>query len=589
MCGIFGYVSGSKTDVFPVIHNGLKRLEYRGYDSWGISWAEGLTIKSFKTTRDLNATGKFPISKAKMGIGHTRWATHGGVTKNNAHPHSSTDKSFVLAQNGIVENFLPLKDFLKSRGYRFTTQTDTEIIVKLIEYHQKRAKTFEQAVISAFKKLRGRNTVIILTNKNTIIAIKNGSPLTIGLGDNEWFFSSDTLSFSDRTRRALVLEDGQMTSFDGENLKVKDLFTRKVIHSTPVRLNYVHNKIDKDGFNHYMLKEIVEQKNALLEATSYSQADLKPALRVLQKSQQVFTLGAGTASFAAGQVAYFLRKIGGVNTIELKSYEVDSYAHVFNTKSTVVALSQSGETADSLEALALAKKNGAKIISLVNMMGSTMSRESDLAYYLRVGPEICVVSTKAFTGKLAWGYLIANSLAGKYTSAKKDLGAAASMLTAYLNPRLFLEIEHLSKKLLKNEHIFILGRGQNYYIAQEGALKIKETSYKHAEAFSAGELKHGVIALIEEGTPVVCLVSEDKEKNNMLNAASQVKARGGFVIGVAKKENILFDEFIKTPDLGELDGIANVIPFQLMGYYMGKLQGFNPDKPRNLAKSVTVM
>ncbi len=588
MCGIFGYASAEEKNAFEVIHRGLKRLEYRGYDSWGISLLQNNRIKTYKTTNDLDEKPKYTATIAKTGIGHTRWATHGGVTKPNAHPHFSSDGSFVLAQNGIVENFLDLKAFLEGEGYKFNTQTDTEVIVKLIEYYKKSAKSFEQALIKAFKKLKGRNTIIILTKKNSVLAIKNGSPLTVGVGDKEWIFSSDTLSFSDRTNRVIVLEDGQMVVFDGQNIKLTDLQTKKVIHKRPVELEFGQDKIDKEGFDHFMLKEIIEQKNAVLDATNYALKELKPVIKLIREGGQVFTMGAGTASFAAGQVAYFLRKQAGVNAVGLKSYEVGSYAGVFNKKSVLLSLSQSGETADSLEAIATAKKKGTKIVSLVNMMGSTMSRESDLEYYLRVGPEICVVSTKAFTGKVAWGYLLANSLAGNFKKTKEELRIVSKKLERFLKPEFFSQVEKISKTLVKKEHIFVLGRGQNYYIAQEGALKIKETSYKHAEAFSAGELKHGVIALIEKGMPVICIVSEDEEKNNMLNAISEVKARKGYVIGVAKKDNELFDKFIKTPNLRGLDCLANVIPFQLMGYYMGKLQGFNPDKPRNLAKSVTV-
>jgi len=588
MCGIFGYASTEEKNAFEVIHKGLKRLEYRGYDSWGISLLQNNRIKTYKTTNDLDERPKNTAIAAKTGIGHTRWATHGKVTKNNAHPHFSSDGSFVLAQNGIVENFLDLKAFLESEGYEFDTQTDTEVIVNLIEYYKKSTKKFERAVVKAFKKLKGRNTIIILTKENRIIAIKNGSPLTIGVGDNEWIFSSDTLSFSDRTNKVIVLKNRQMVIFDGQNIKLTDLKTKKVIHKSPVELTFGQNKIDKEGFDHFMLKEIVEQKNAVLDATNYSLKELKPVMNLIRESNQIFTIGAGTASFAAGQVAYFLRKHAGINAIELEAYEVESYADVFNKKSVLLSFSQSGETADSLEAIAEAKKKGAKIVSLVNMMGSTMSRESDLEYYLRVGPEICVVSTKAFTGKVAWGYLLANSLAGNYIKTKGELRVVSKKLSRLLKPEFFSQIEKMSKTLVKKDHIFILGRGQNYYIVKEGALKIKENSYKHAEAFSAGELKHGVIALIEKGIPVICIVSEDEEKNNMLNAMSEVKARGGYVIGVAKKDNKLFNKFIKIPDLESLDCLANVVPFQLMGYYMSKLQGFNPDKPRNLAKSVTV-
>ncbi len=454
MCGIFGYVSKTKTDTFEVIHKGLKRLEYRGYDSWGISLLDEKIIKTYKTTNDLSENPQFTTPKVKIGMGHTRWATHGGVTKNNAHPHSSSDGSFVLAQNGIVENYRQLKDFLTKEGYEFSTQTDTEVIVKLIEYYLKKMKGFEKAVVSAFKKLKGRNTIIILTNENKIIAIKNGSPLTVGLKKGEWFFSSDTLSFSDKTKRAIILEDGQMVIFDDSGLIIKDLASQKVVHKNTTDLSYQQDKIDKEGFDHFMLKEIVEQKNAILDSTNYSLNELKPLIDLIKKSEKVYTVGAGTASFAAGQVAYLLRKIAQVPAVELKAYEVESYQDIFNNNSVLIALSQSGETADTLEVITLAKKKKTKIVSLVNMMGSTISRGSDLPYFLRVGPEICVVSTKAFTGKIAWGYLLANALMRNYSDAKENLAETSKKLDKFLKPDFFKNIETLSKKLIKKEHIF---------------------------------------------------------------------------------------------------------------------------------------
>lgn len=591
MCGVFGYASEQEKDVFGVIHKGLKRLEYRGYDSWGISVVVKDKIKTYKTTNSLDKKPKGAVIKGKTGIGHTRWATHGNVTAKNAHPHLSTYKDFALAQNGIVENFQQLKDFLIDRGYDFKTETDTEVIVKLIEHHLKEAKNFEDAVITAFKKLKGRNTIIILTRQNAIIAIKNGSPLTVGLGENEFFFSSDTLSYSPQTTKAVILNDLEMVVYHKnlpDKLKFLDLKTQKVIHKEPINTGDQNNKIDKEGFDHFMLKEIIEQKEVVLNATNYHESDFSNLTELIKANPQIYTVGAGTAGFAAGQLAYLLRSIAGVRAVELKAYEVESYQKLFNHRSVLMAISQSGETADTLEAIKLAKSKKTRIVSLVNMMGSTMSRESDLPFYLKAGPEICVVSTKAFTGQLAWSYLLAQSLNKHFDSAQKTLKTTSKKLGQFLQPALFKQMKTLAQKLAKQEHIFILGRGQNYYIAQEGALKIKETSYKHAEAFSAGELKHGVIALIEKDTPVICVVSEDAEKDTMLNAAHEIKARGGQIIAVAKENNEIFDEFIKVPNGNSLDFLFNVIPFQLLGYYLCLIKGHDPDKPRNLAKSVTV-
>lgn len=588
MCGIFGYSSKTENNAFKVIHKGLERLEYRGYDSWGISILENGIIKTYKTTNNLTKKPGGTLPKAKIGIGHTRWATHGRVTQNNAHPHYSSDKSFVLAQNGIVENFLDLKAFLKKKGFEFSTQTDTEVIVKLIEHFQKSTADMEKAIIEAFKKLKGRNTIILLTIDGTVMAIKNGSPLTLGVKDGSIFFSSDTLSFSNHTNKTIILDDYEMIIYKNQKLKFIDLNTKKVIHKDVIELDFEDQTIDKQGFDYFMLKEIMEQPNAIKSATNYSLEELKPTLKLIKNSKKIFTTGAGTASFAAGQTAYYLRNVAHVNAVNIKSYEVLDYENIFDDSSTLIVFSQSGETADTLEALELAKQKGVKIISLVNMMGSTISRKSDLECYLRVGPEICVVSTKAFAGMITWGYLVAKSLIGDYSQTQNEIKTATRNLTNMLDDKLFEDVEKLAATLISKNKIFVLGKGQNYFIAKEGALKMKEAAYKHAEAFSAGELKHGVIALIEKGVPVICVVSEDDQKSKMLNAAEEVKARGGTIIGIAKNNEDAFDHFVKTKNLEEIDALSKLIPFQLLAYFMSVEQGFNPDKPRNLAKSVTV-
>ncbi len=588
MCGIFGY-AGSK-NAAKNIFTGLKRLEYRGYDSWGVAVAEGGRITLNKRTGpigDLSEEHVFP--HAAIGIGHTRWATHGGVTETNAHPHYASDGSFVLAQNGIVENYQDLKAMLVRKGFKFVSQTDTEVIVRLVELELQTKNDLRKAVASAFNKLEGRNTIILLTaDGKQILAVRNGSPLVVGIGADEIFFASDSLSFADRTNTVIYLNDLQLIDYNDNRLSGYDVRSGKKIVLSKTTLEHGAVNIDKEGYDHFMLKEIVEQKYTIREAVQYTEAELKPLVAAIKKADTVYTVGAGTASFAAGEIAFFLRKYAKVKAIELKSYEMGSYRELFGKKDLLIAVSQSGETADTIEAVEFAKKRGTKIASVVNMVGSTLTRISDLPYFSRSGPEICVASTKAFTAQCSWGLLVAMSVAGKYRYFRNEIETVTKQLSGYFSEQLFARIRSIASRMTNKDHFFVLGKGQNYYISLEGALKVKEITYKHFEGFAAGELKHGVIALIESGTPVFVIVSEDESKADMLSAAAEVKSRGAWVIGIAKQENELFDDYIPTLKGLELDPLLNVIPFQLLSYFLGVKLGNSPDKPRNLAKSVTV-
>jgi glucosamine--fructose-6-phosphate aminotransferase (isomerizing) len=347
-------------------------------------------------------------------------------------------------------------------------------------------------------------------------------------------------------------------------------------------------KVEKEGYEHFMLKEIVEQRYTINEATHYTEEELAPFIEVLRNARRIYTVGAGTAGFAAMQIAYLLRTHAGLDATELKAYEMESYRNLFTDKDILIAVSQSGETADTIEAIEYAKESGTKIASIVNMLGSSITRMSDYPFFSRSGPEICVASTKAFTAQVAWGLLLSLSYAGKFNEAKDAVTKLSADLQEYFKDNNFEDIKELAKILKNKEHFFILGKGQNYVISLEGALKIKEITYKHFEGFPAGELKHGVIALIEEGTPVFGIISEDGNKADMLSALAEVKSRGAYVIGVSNEQNELFDYHLHTLNGGYADPIAKVIPFQLLSYFLALELGNSPDKPRNLAKSVTV-
>lgn len=588
MCGIFAYIGTNNAS--QNILQGLKRLEYRGYDSWGVAVIAEDKIHVVKKIGEIGKLDEIEhLPNSYIGIGHTRWATHGGVSNLNAHPHAASDNSFVLAQNGIVENYQELKKMLASKGYEFQSETDTEVIVRLVEEYKKTETDLREAARKAFLDLKGRNTIIVLSSQeDRIIAIRNGSPLVVGIGEGETFFASDTLSFANKTENVVFIENYQMVETRNGELSLFDVKNNEKLEIKISKLDHDDVTIDKEGFDHFMMKEIVEQQHTIKEATQYTEEELKPLVDAIKESKRVFTVGAGTASFAAGEIAYFLRKYAAIFAIDLKSYEMGSFKDLFEKNDLIIAISQSGETTDTIEALEYAKEKGTKVASLVNMIGSTITRMSDFKYLSRSGPEICVASTKAFTAQLAWGLNLAMTVAGRYSDSKKLIATLAENLGEYFGDELNGRIKALVSTIKEKEHFFVLGKGQNFSISLEGALKIKEISYKHFEGFAAGELKHGVIALIEDATPVFVIVSNDEDRADMLTAAAEVKARGAYVIGIAKEDNELFDTFLQTPDAAEADPIANVIPFQLISYFLGVELGNSPDKPRNLAKSVTV-
>lgn len=618
MCGIFGFSGYSQAA--PNLLRGLKRLEYRGYDSWGISILSEdkiITdkqighlpeIDSYLADSKLVAGGTVGIDgstdRRLVGIAHTRWATHGGVTQVNAHPHSSVDGSFVLAQNGIVENYQELKQELIGQGHQFHSQTDTEVIVRLIEQElrvglgQEGSGLF-RAVGSAFSKLEGRNTIIVLTVSGEIIAIRNGSPLVAGQrqleNHKEYFIGSDYLSFANHTNSIMELANFEGVYIRGDVIEKIGISqdNKGAMSLEPAKFHSVAHEdinIDKSGFPDFMLKEINEQADTISGATSYTQQELAPLIDAIRQARTVYTVGCGTAAYAAGQIAYYLRKLAGVKALELKGYELDSYKNLFEKHDLLIAISQSGETADTIEAVEFMKSAGGKVASIVNMIGSSLTKISDYPYLSRTGAEICVASTKAFTAQIAWGFLLASSLNGKFSEAKSELKQTCESIRELLSEQSGLDktISNIVDYMKGHEHAFVLGRGQNFYIALEGALKVKEITYKHFEGFAAGELKHGVIALIDKGTPVFAIISNDESSSDMLSSVAEVKARGGMIIAISPKNNELFDIWIQAPELAHTSALVNVIPFQLLSHHLGVALGNNVDKPRNLAKSVTV-
>ena len=590
MCGIFGYC-GSK-NAPEIILEGLKRLEYRGYDSWGIAVvADGIKVnKKVGAIGDLSRSVDLP--KSAVGLGHTRWSTHGGVTETNAHPHLSTDKSFALAQNGIVENYQKLKDSLLKKGYEFYSETDTEVIVRLVEQKLKTKKDLKEAVRAAFLELEGRNTIIILTKDNQLIAARNGSPLVVGVNGKEIFYSSDTLSFAPHVSKVLVVDNGQMVTTSDRNLTLWEIKSGKKLNYKLERIDFESSKVDKEGYDHFMIKEITETPyaiNQVINQIDQNSKDYDAFVENIKKANQIYAIGSGTTGIAASQIAFYLRNFAGIGATALTGAEARDYFDLFKKDDLVIAPSQSGETADVLEVLEVAQKKGVKIASYVNMPGSTMTRLSDYKFLIQAGPEICVMATKVFSSKLAWGYLISKMVASQKNEAQNNLRILSSEAELYLNTKSNHQtLKKLAKILSKKQHIFLLGKYQNFNIMREGMIKIIEGSYIHAHAMPAGDLKHYAITLMEKGVPVIVAVSEDVAKDDVINAVNQVKARGAEVIGISSQNHEKFDYFINVPNLGETQAIMNVIPLQLLAYYMAVELGNNVDKPRNIAKSVTV-
>lgn len=595
MCGIFGYIGPKNAS--EVILEGLKRLEYRGYDSWGIAVrmsdvgnqkSDIVTEKHVGAIGDVTLNSKFLNLNSNIGIGHTRWATHGGITETNAHPHFSSDKSFVLAQNGIVENYAKLKQDLIKKGYKFQTETDTEVIVRLIEEKLKKTKDLKEATREAFLDFEGRNTIIVLTQDGKIIAARNGSPLVVGINGKELFFSSDTLSFAPHASSMVVVENGQMVSYNGK-LELTDIRSNKSLSYALEKINFHTSKVDKEGYDHFMLKEISESPYVINQVVNQDHKLYEDFVKDLKNAENVYTIGSGTAGVAASQIAFYLRVYAKIRAESVIGADIYEYYDLLTKDDLIIAPSQSGETADVLEVLEIAKKKGVNIASYVNMLGSTMTRMSDFRFHSHAGPEICVMSTKVFTSQIAWGYLLSKIAEGKGEEGQKNLKLLSATMDKYLNTAANHEaIKKLAKILAKHKDIFLLGKYQDFNIIKEGMIKIIEGAYLHAHGLPAGDLKHYAITLMEKGVPVIVVVSEDVAKLDVINAVNQVKARGATVIGISPAPHASFDHYIAVPDTGETSAIMNIIPLQLLAYYMAVELGHNVDKPRNIAKSVTV-
>ncbi len=605
MCGIVGY-SGNE-DAALLVMQSLKRLEYRGYDSWGIVSLSNNKLSSEKKVGRISEA-KLSLPKSKIAIGHTRWATHGQVTKQNAHPHLGCKQKVAIVHNGIVENYLTLREGLLKKGHKFSGETDSEVIAHLIEDEKKKAIPFEKAVANAASKLDGSFAVVALDSETgSMVGIRKNSPLVLGIGKgNSFFLASDVNAFLKHTKKVIFLEDNDLVLLKGHHASFFDFKSMKKLKKKEVEVKWSSEEAEKMGFKHFMLKEIFEQPEkaiATMEGRLVAGKVVLPEFeKILKKANsfnRIIFLGCGTAFYAGLVQKYLFEELCRIPVEAEYASEFRYRNPVVGKKDLVIAISQSGETADTLAAIREAKAKGATLVSIVNVVDSTIARESDSVLYTRAGPEIGVASTKAFTCQLVAIAMLAIAFAVKRKAVSKS--KAASLVASLKKlPVLMQEtleekavIKAIASKYSKKTNALFLGRGHNYPIALEGALKLKEISYIHAEAMPAAEMKHGPIALIDKEMPVVFIAIRDQTYEKVLSNVEEVKARAGKVIVVTDKGNTVLEEMVddtifvpKSEEL--LQPIINVIPMQLLAYYVADKRGCDVDKPRNLAKSVTV-
>src|SRR3990167_7954073 len=610
MCGIFGYV-GKKNNVAQITLEGLKLLEYRGYDSWGIAVKIQNSESRIKNSKgknkfivekhvgkisEANLKSSAPIkssdvcsSDLSMAIGHTRWATHGGVTVKNAHPHLDCTKTIAVVHNGIVENFEELKKDLIKEGHKFISETDTEVIPHLIEEFQKK-EGFTSSVRDSFNKLKVLNAIVVANaGSSEIIAAKNGSPLVVGIGKDGLYIASDSAGILKHTKEVIFLEDNQMVIL-GKNIRLVELPKGNKIKLNKHILDWEFKEVRKGKYEHFFLKEIHEEPRIIENTALNGLSSAQRLAGLIKNAFGTFLIACGSASYSAMGATYLFSKIAKKHVNFSIGSEFKYMEDFITAKTLVIPISQSGESIDVIEPVVRVKEyKGAKIAAIVNVLGSTLYRIADFKILLESGPEKAVVATKSFIAMIAVLILTAYTLSGKQKKGQTLLNKAARDVRKILSESYVRKIKNLSEKLKTKEHIYIIGRGLSYTAALEAALKIKEAAYMHAEAFPGGELKHGVIALIEKGSPCIVFAPNDETYDDIISNAQEIKARGGYIIGVGPKNNAVFDDFLETDDIEEATLLPQVAISHLLGYYLALARGIkDPDKPRNLAKSVTV-
>jgi len=610
MCGIVGYIGGK--EAFPIVVNGLKRLEYRGYDSAGVSILNG-NIKTFKKKGKVSELEKETSDKDTKGtvaIGHTRWATHGEPNDVNAHPHTSMNGIFTIIHNGIIENYSTLKTKLEENGYTFKSETDTEVLANLIEYvYSKGQLEAEIAIRLALTKVVGAYGLVVMcaNEPDKLIAARKSSPLVLGVGEGEYFLASDATPIVEHTKSVVYLNNDDVAIISREGLVLKTINNTK-LEPRIETLDLGINEIEKNGYDHFMLKEIFEQPKSIKDTfrgridadQSYIRLGGLYAIEdKLLKAKRIIIIGCGT-SWHAGMVGEYLMEDVARVSVEVEYASEFRYRNpLIDENDIVIAISQSGETADTLAAIQLAKDKGATVLGICNVVGSSISRETHAGVYTHAGPEIGVASTKAFTAQVTvltmlafmLGYKKGHMKASRYSELISELSGIPAKIEKIL--QLNDKFKEIAKKYQNATNFLYLGRGYAFPVALEGALKLKEISYIHAEGYPAAEMKHGPIALIDQNMPVVVIATRDDSYGKILSNIQEVKARNGKVIAVVTEGDEMIsksaDDMLEIPDTDQkLMSLLAVIPLQLIAYHIAVMRGCNVDQPRNLAKSVTV-
>ena len=591
MCSIIGCLHNkTNLDVASVLVDSMSKMEYRGYDSVGMATLDDREILLKKGIGRVSAVNeKLSLNqlKGEIGIGHTRWATHGGVTESNAHPHVCARSEIAVVHNGIIENHLKLKKHLVSKGVVFKSETDTEVIPNLLSLSLEKENEIKNALIKTVSQLEGQYSFIAMLRDKSLVGVKNHEPLILGLGDDGYYLSSDVLGFAKHVKKVIYLDDNQFVIINPNGYSIYD-FDGNPVTLTPTKISKTFENVEKGEYKHFTMKEIHEQTSTILKSGSNSLSQFENFFNVLKNSKRVYITGSGTSYHSALVAKYLFPKIAGMSIEPIMSSEMKFFEDCFDEHSVLIAISQSGESADVLNAVEFAKKRNSKILSIVNTVSSSLVKASDASIGLNCGYEVGVAATKSFTSQITILYKLLEKFDSTQNISDQLTLAVAGISEILDDKKSILDISH---KLRHATNLYILGRGVHYPIAKEAALKIKELSYIHAEGVAAGELKHGPLALMDESTYVVVINPKDSASvyaDNLSNA-SEIKSRGAKIIGVSNENDPIYDYWIPIPKVPSLFyPIIETVPFQLMAYYLSIEKGNDPDYPRNLAKCVTV-
>lgn len=607
MCGIIAVVQ-ERGAVAPFLHQALKRLEYRGYDSVGVTTIANRVLYTKKDKGKIEEVHRrlnLDEMPGLIGIGHTRWATHGAPSMPNAHPHFDCDNKIAVVHNGVIDNFIELRKELSEKGHRFNSETDTEVIPHMIEDFMKDGLSLTESIKEVTKRIEGTYAIVAMSTEegDKVVCTRDGNPLVIGTKSGASYVSSDIPAFLPMTSDMILLLDGEIASLTTKGIHIEKLSDGGIVERETIKISWTADQAQKSGYPHFMLKEIHEQPNAIKETLRIRPESIEEAARIIKESENVYMLAMGTSGHAAQAGRHMFASLTGViPSFELASDFPDTVYGSLSEKDCIIAITQSGETTDTITAVKYAKQHGAKIVAITNVVGSSITRLADHTVITQAGPEIGVAATKTFIVQLISLALIALAL-GEMVSFKESKELLEKRNSLEKLPELVSEVisrneekaRRLASILYEKPSLLFLGRGVSIATAEEGALKLKEISYNHAEAYSAGESKHGPIALVQDDYPVIFVAPSDDTRNRIVGNIMEMKARGARIISVIQKDDYeiagLSDYVFTIPEMveSEFSVIPYIVPLQLFSYYMALRKGFDPDKPRNLAKSVTVL